>query len=98
MATLSPSPDARPQNEWWFSLSPGLSDEDRLQKIKQSTQRYAERFGCPPVDVPRVVMVGKTPMLAYAMPVEHAIAAPQSVIIETSTAEDEECIMQLTLL
>ena len=98
MSNLSSFHDPRPDKEWWFALQPGLSDAARLEAIKQAELRYQARFGCAPSDGPRVVMVGKTPMLAYAAPVEHPLIQPQSVIIEATTAETEAHIMQLTLL
>ena len=95
METLSPSSETRPQSEWWFSLQPGLSDEARLEGIKQATRRYEARFGFPPAELPRVVMVGKTPMLAYATPVTPPLTEPHSAIIADPT---EQHIMQLMLL
>ena len=90
--------DDRPTDEWWFALQPGISDEARLVAIEQAARRYESRFGCPPVGIPRVIMVGKTPVLAYAAPVARAIAPPRSVIIEASTEAEQEYIMQLSLL
>lgn len=89
-----PTRGPRPDNEWWYSLDPNENDDARTANIRRSIQRYEEKFGVPPAVKPRVIMVGKTPVLAYAVPVEAPIMPPQTIIVEEPT----ESMLQLTLL
>lgn len=57
-----------PASEWWYSLSPGLSDSDYTNRIKAAEAAFAARFGYPPDAIPRVVFIGATPVLAYPCP------------------------------
>lgn len=89
--------DPRPVAEWWYALDPKHDDDQRTLDVRRSIERYEARWGCPPVDLPRVVTIGSTPMLAYAIPAKEPapiIEEPPPVIIEEPT----EHIMQLMLL
>lgn len=77
----APAPATPVVDEWWYSLSPALSETARAEATRQAEHGYALRFGCVP-PTPRLVYVGKTPVLAYPLP---------------RAIEDAEA-MQLTLL